>query len=90
MTNKQTAVEWLVTQLQKHYFIGDIKNAPVYLEAKEMEREHKGYSKEDVTEMLFMALNELKEECCATHTKDSIVRKVLNTFKSEQNETKQS
>ena len=41
------------------------------------------YSEEDVKEMLFMALNEPKETCCTTHTKDSIVRKVLKTFKSE-------
>lgn len=41
------------------------------------------YSKEDVREMLFMALNEPKEICCTTHTKDSIVRKILTTFKSE-------
>ena len=52
-------------------------------QAKEMEKEQKGYSKEDVREMLFMALNEPKETCCTTHTQDSIVRKVLKTFKSE-------
>ena len=46
-------------------------------------QQEKMYSKEDVREMLFMALNEPKEICCTTHTKDSIVRKILKTFKSE-------
>ena len=49
----------------------------------EMEKAQIGYSKEDVREMLFMALNEPKETCCTTHTQDSIVRKVLKNFKSE-------
>ena len=53
------------------------------VQAKEMEDEQIGYSEEDVREMLFMALNEPEQECCITHTKDSIVRKVLETFKSE-------
>lgn len=54
-----------------------------YKQAKEMEKEQKGYSEENVRDMLFMALYEPQEECCTTHTKDSIVRKVLKTFKSE-------
>lgn len=51
-------------------------------EAKEMEKEQI-YSEDEVREMLFMALYEPEEECCSTHTKDSIVRKVLKTFKSQ-------
>jgi hypothetical protein len=46
-------------------------------------QQKRSYSEEDVREMLFMALYEPKEECCTTHTKDSIVRKILKTFKSE-------
>lgn len=52
----------------------------IYWNNKEMQKEQIGYSEEDVREMLFMALCEPQEECCTTHTKDSIVRKVLKTF----------
>jgi hypothetical protein len=36
---KQTAVEWLVEQLEKHYFFQDIKNTTAFLQAKEMEKQ---------------------------------------------------
>jgi hypothetical protein len=36
---KQTAVEWLVEQLEKHYVNQDLKNTIVFEQAKEMERE---------------------------------------------------
>jgi hypothetical protein len=40
MSNKQqTAVEWLVDQLEKHYVFQDIKNTTAFLQAKEMEKE---------------------------------------------------
>jgi hypothetical protein len=40
MSNKQqTAVEWLVDQLEKHYVLQDIKNTTALLQAKEMEKE---------------------------------------------------
>lgn len=39
------------------------------------------YTKEDVREMLFEALNHDKTECCVTHTNDSIVRKVIKEYK---------
>ena len=52
MESKQTAVEWLIEQLtpsislqQKH--IDDLKE-----QAKEMEKEQKGYSEEEVFELL--------------------------------------
>ena len=40
MSNKtqQTAVEWLVEQLEKHYVFQDIKNTTAFLQAKEMEK----------------------------------------------------
>ena len=82
MAEKQeSAVEWMARHLRA-------QNSPYTKEqiieiASEMEKEQKGYSEEQVREMLFMALNEPQEECCTTHTKDSIVRKVLKTFKSE-------
>lgn len=72
-----TAVEWLA---EKFYANEGIMKS-VWLElAKEMENDQI-YSEEEVREMLFMALNETQDECCTTHTKDSIVRKVLKTFK---------
>jgi hypothetical protein len=37
--NKQTAVEWLVDQLEKHYVLQDIKNTTAFLQSKEMEKE---------------------------------------------------
>lgn len=82
---EQTAVEWLVQEINK---INVSTEARIFInkleqQAKEMEKEQKGYSEEDVREMLFMALNEPEQECCITHTKDSIVRKVLKNFKSE-------
>lgn len=36
---KQTSVEWLVGQLEKHYVSQDIKNTAVFMQAKEMEKE---------------------------------------------------
>jgi hypothetical protein len=35
----QTAVEWLVDQLEKHYVKVDIKNTAVFYQAKEMEKQ---------------------------------------------------
>jgi hypothetical protein len=35
----QTAVEWLVDQLEKHYVKVDIKNTAVFYQAKEIEKE---------------------------------------------------
>jgi hypothetical protein len=43
---KQTAVELLVDQLEKHYVFQDIKNTTAFLRAKEMEKEqNKNYLK---------------------------------------------
>ena len=41
MTNnkQQTAVEWLVEQLEQHHVKIDIKNTVVFQQAKEMEKE---------------------------------------------------
>jgi hypothetical protein len=36
---KQTAVEWLVEQLEQHHIKIDIKNTVVFQQAKEMEKE---------------------------------------------------
>jgi hypothetical protein len=35
---KQTAVEWLVEELEQHYVKVDIKNTVVFQQAKEMEK----------------------------------------------------
>jgi hypothetical protein len=84
-----TAVEFMVKEISE--ILGPLKTEGMtdlllldaYKQAKEMEKEQKGYSEEDVREMLFMALYEPQEECCTTHTKDSIVRKVLKSFKTQ-------
>ena len=39
METKQTAVEWLVNQLEEHYVFQDIKNTVVFDQAKAMEKE---------------------------------------------------
>jgi hypothetical protein len=36
---KQTAVEWLVNELENHHVFHDIKNTVAYQQAKEMEKE---------------------------------------------------
>ncbi len=36
---KQTAVEWLVNELENHHIKIDIKNTVAYQQAKEMEKE---------------------------------------------------
>ncbi len=36
---KQTASEWLIDQLEKHYVKVDIKNTAVFYQAKEMEKQ---------------------------------------------------
>jgi sugar-specific transcriptional regulator TrmB len=41
------------------------------------------YSEEEVKDMMFEVLNNKREECCITHTKDSIVRKVFKQFKKK-------
>lgn len=77
------AVEFLETIMPKLVYISKsnkVKFDELINQAKEIEKEQGGYSEEDVREMLFMALCEPQEECCTTHTKDSIVRKVLKTF----------
>ena len=39
MESKQTAVEWLVEQLEQHHTSIDIKNTVVFQQAKAMEKE---------------------------------------------------
>ena len=39
MNNKQTAVEWLVKELENHHVFHDIKNTVAYQQAKAMEKE---------------------------------------------------
>jgi hypothetical protein len=41
------------------------------------------YSEEEVLDMMFELLNQKKEECCITNTRDSIVRKVFEQFKKK-------
>jgi len=37
---KQTAVEWLVEQFEKHHVHQDLKNTVAFYQAKAMEKEH--------------------------------------------------
>ena len=46
-------------------------------------QEKRMYNEEEVKDMMFEVLNQKREECCVTHTKDSIVRKVFEQFKKE-------
>ena len=46
-------------------------------------RQETMYSEEEVLDMMFELLNEKKEECCITNTRDSIVRKVFEQFKKK-------
>lgn len=90
-----TAVEWYIKKIKEARQMCDDVSMEMDIwhtldvliekgeQAKEMEVKQRGYSEEQVREMLFMALYEHQGECCTTHTKDSIVRKVLKTFKSE-------
>jgi hypothetical protein len=41
MESKQTAVEWLVNELENHHVFHDIKNTVAYQQAKEMEEKQK-------------------------------------------------
>jgi hypothetical protein len=59
-----------VTDYEVSSFIVD------YNKAKEKYK----YTEEDLREALFEVLNTSKEECCATHTKDSIVRRVIKSL----------
>lgn len=81
----ESAVEWLEQELDINFEIrgNSFLFDKILKQAKEIEVKQRGYSEEQVREMLFMALYEPQGECCTTHTKDSIVRKVLKTFKSE-------
>lgn len=36
---KQTAIEWLVNELEEHHVFQDIKNTVAFQQAKEMEKE---------------------------------------------------
>jgi hypothetical protein len=47
MENKQTAVEWLVNELEKHHIKVDIKNTVVFMQAKQMEKEQMDKVSED-------------------------------------------
>jgi len=40
MESKQTAVEWLVNELENHHVFHDIKNTVAYQQAKEIEKEY--------------------------------------------------
>ena len=39
MEKKQTAVDWLVDELEEHHVFHDIKNTDAYQQAKQMEKE---------------------------------------------------
>jgi hypothetical protein len=43
----------------------------------------RSYAEEEVVDIMFELLNQKREECCITHTKDSVVRKVFEQFKKK-------
>ena len=45
---KQTAVEWLDNELREYFFHGNGTLETILKQAKEMEKEQMGYTKEDV------------------------------------------
>lgn len=49
----------------------------------QQEQDKNKYSEEEVLDMMFELLNQKREECCITHTRDSIVRKVFEKFKKK-------
>jgi hypothetical protein len=51
-----------------------------FVEGYNKAKEKYKYTEEDLREALFEVLNTSKEECCATHTKDSIVRRVIKSL----------
>jgi hypothetical protein len=54
---KQTAVEWLVEQLKERGYAGDFPPHLLFEQAKEMEKEQRGYSEEEVLEILCKSHN---------------------------------
>ena len=65
--SKQTAVEWLVDELEKHHVFHDIKNTNAYQTAKAMEREQleKAYKKGCMDE-IDKRIESCVEESCKT------------------------
>ena len=58
---KQTAVEWLVEQLEKHYVFQDIKNTTAFLQAKEMEKQQSRFTNSPIhdKEAIIQMMDEL-------------------------------
>lgn len=73
---KQTAVEWLVNELTKNKFItknGGFTN-PLIEQAKEMENEQRGYSKEKVDKLL----DKLLYNNMCSHAGDELIEQFKN------------
>jgi len=70
---KQTAVEWLVKELEEHHVFHDIKNTVAYQQSKAMEKEHM----DKISEDWFV------EGC--SHMKDN--KRIYQSFESYYNET---
>ncbi len=51
-----------------------------FIEGYNKAKEKYKFTEDDLREALFEALNTPKEECCVTHTKDSIVRRVIKSL----------
>ena len=80
---EQSAVEQLVSKLfnPEVPLNEDIYNA--IEEAKEMEREQKGYSEEDVKNMLYKCCDVLENNKKSFWNIDGLVDEIILTFKSE-------
>ncbi len=61
---KQTAVEWLVEQFEKHYVHQDLKNTAAYQQAKAMEKEYKANIRKAIADYMY------SEGCACCEGKD--------------------
>jgi hypothetical protein len=73
-----------VGELAQAYVINTPDNEPLrvyaFIEGYNKAKEKYKFTEDDLREALFEALNTPKEECCVTHTKDSIVRRVIKSL----------
>jgi hypothetical protein len=82
LTTDQIAWRWL--DIEENY--NSIEDTISFEKGVEIGAKYQAkrmYSEEEVKDMMFEILNTKREECCVTHTKDSIIRKVFEQFKKK-------
>jgi hypothetical protein len=83
---KQTSVEWLEEKLDNLLELYPSQNeelTKLIQQAKEMEEEQKGYSKEEVKTMLYNCVDVLEYNTKGFWNKDGLVNEIIENFKSE-------